>query len=80
MFIIKYSVGSNDDYEQRTIFVTSSRIIASNYVLKFNTLVEKWKEYYNNNETPLYGTIQEIFFYQDVWECWFEEIEERGLI
>jgi hypothetical protein len=77
MYIVKYSKGSYDDYVQTVVFVTKSKIKASKYVLKFNNILKKWREYYSINEIPEYGTAHEILFFKDVDRAWAELVEER---
>lgn len=77
MYIVKYSTGPYDDYSQNTVFVTNNSETASNYVLKFNKILNKWKQYWAENENPKYGLIHEVVIFQDFNTAWIEEIEER---
>jgi hypothetical protein len=77
MYIVKYSAGSYDDYSENVIFVTKSKVKASRYILKFNNILKKWKDYYEINKIPEYGTAYEILFFKEVNRAWAEVAEER---
>jgi hypothetical protein len=49
MFIVYYNAGHWEDIYNVNIFVTFDEQKAINYVNKFNRLLAKWKDYYNDN-------------------------------
>jgi len=50
LYIVKYTTGSNDSYDEINIFVTHSKSKATKYVTKFNKMVKKWRDYYQQFE------------------------------
>jgi hypothetical protein len=50
MYLVKYYGGEWDSAYQIDLFVTESEQAAINYVAKFNTMLEKWLEYYDKQE------------------------------
>lgn len=82
MYIVKYSIGEWDDYRENTIFVTSNKEFAENYVNKLNSLVEKWVSFYESIRSSKYDRFMEVFFdrwfqLEDFNYSWIEEIEVR---
>lgn len=57
IYIVKYSAGQYDSYDEVTIFATTKKSIATKYVTKFNRLLKKMKEYYSQFETNEMGII-----------------------
>jgi ABC-type transporter Mla maintaining outer membrane lipid asymmetry ATPase subunit MlaF len=47
MYLVAYSQGVWDDYVKIDVFVTHDESKAQTYVDKFNTLLDKWKSYFN---------------------------------
>ena len=78
MYIVYYTTGSYDDFERHNVFVTESELIASEWVAKFNRIVEKFYDYYIKNQDNLQNTtIRNIFYFIDVNEAYYEQIEAR---
>lgn len=50
IYLVKYCVGEWEDYWETTLFATDSLLVAERYVDKFNSLLNKWKEYYKQFE------------------------------
>jgi len=87
MYIVKYNGGSYEDYYEKDIFVTDSFEVAEKYVSKFNSILCKWKLYYDR----LYRECdwdddsdvrQQIYMNRGDWvldtsKCYFEVIEVR---
>ena len=74
-FLVRYSEGSYDEFQQVPIFTTDSEETAQKYVLKFNNILEKWKliiyEAYDENLNSDYNIdkIKTIGFrYYDICE------------
>lgn len=88
-YAVQYQGGEIDDYFNIIIFVTNSKDKAKKYVEKFNSSLEKWKEYYSQYEEERelgYRWIKDKYLYKyfDRWykinninECYFKEIELR---
>ena len=49
MYIVKYSIGSYDDWREVDLFVTEYGEFALEYAAKFNTMLKKWKDFYGND-------------------------------
>ena len=61
MYLVKYSKGSWDDYFEVTLFVTESEDTAKEYVDKFNTILNKWKSFLENNKPDLMSLSMEDY-------------------
>lgn len=89
MYIVKYCGGSYDDFYDHTIFVTDNKKTATNYVKKFNSILKKWKDYYNqytSTEEFAIDWIKDEYSdkYFDRWyslravtKCYYEKVEKR---
>jgi len=88
MFIVKYSSGSHDDYEEWDIFITSKKSTATKYVTKFNRKVKYWQSYYSQFEYDMGGfkwiKDEYVESHYTRWNqirkinrCYWEEIEIR---
>jgi hypothetical protein len=78
MYIVYYTTGSYDDFTRVPVFVTDNENKASDWVLKFNKIFDKWLDYYRKNRSELSFTmIEEIIYYKEVGKAYFEEIELR---
>ena len=53
MYLVLYTSGSYDDYEEHIIFASANKSTATKYVTKFNNILKKWKEHFSqyNNKT-----------------------------
>jgi len=86
IYILKYSSGSYDDFYEQNIFATKSLEKACDYIQKFNSKLEYWKdvmkqysdeggylkeEHYNLAITAHFWTIK------DMNRCYMEEVEIR---
>jgi hypothetical protein len=74
IYLVKYCGGSYDDYYNVVIFATTKKATATNYVIKFNTILTRWKEYYSQFEgrdEMGFGWIKDEFIDQhyDRWSC-----------
>jgi len=82
MYIVKYFYGSAE-IESIPLFVTKDAQIASDYVIKFNEIHRKWKEYYRQFEqngiiTEKYDHLFERWYsLRNIGDAYFCEIEER---
>ena len=78
MYIVYYTTGVYDDFERHSVFVTESELVASEWVVKFNRIADKWYEYYKQNKDKLQDTtIREIFYFKEVGLSYYEQIELR---
>jgi hypothetical protein len=88
IYLVKYYGGSYDDYYNVTIFATNKKSKAIKYVIKFNRILKKWKEYYSQYEDNKFGFkwIKDEFVnqYFNRWnnlnqltKCYYEEIPVR---
>lgn len=89
-YVVQYLGGEIDDYFKIIIFVTNSKDKAKKYVEKFNSSLEKWKDYYSQYEEGRelgYRWIKDEYVskYFNRWfeinnidECYFEEIDLRN--
>jgi len=89
-YVVQYLGGEIDDYFKIIIFVTNSKDKAKKYVEKFNSSLEKWKDYYSQYEEERelgYRWIKDEYVskYFNRWfeinnidECYFEEIDLRN--
>jgi hypothetical protein len=60
MFIVKYNYGEWDDFTRVTIFVTQDENFAKRYVDRFNSILQRLKDYYNSIEIT-----------EQLWERWY---------
>jgi len=78
MYIVYYTTGAYDDFQRHSVFVTESELIASEWVAKFNRIVNQFYDYYINNIDNLQNTtIRDIFYFTEVNEAYYEQIEAR---
>lgn len=86
IYIVKYSRGAWDDYEEVDVFVTESKSKAEKYRAKFNRILKKWKTHYSKYEDESLGWIkdeyEEHYFMRwyslrEVNGCYIKEIEQR---
>jgi hypothetical protein len=70
MYLVQYSEGLFEDVETVDVFVTNNRSKASEYVMKFNRILNEYKEYYDTKDGCFSRTAP-------ISECWFDEIEVR---
>jgi len=47
-YLVYYTCGSHGDYSQIELFVTKDFEVAKKYIDKFNAILIKWTQYYNN--------------------------------
>lgn len=88
IYIAKYSRGSYDDFTTIDVFVSDNKEIVENWVLKFNTKLKYWKEYFSQFSHPwsvqildekYYDSINGDRFYEvlDTNKAFIKEIEVR---
>jgi hypothetical protein len=88
MYIVKYYGGSYDDSYETDVFVTDKKSTATKYVTKFNKMLKKWKEHYQQYETDdsLFTWIDNKYIdkyfmrwnsLQNITKCYYTEIECR---
>ena len=78
MYIVYYTTGLYDDFTKIPVFVTDNENKASDWVVKFNKILDKWSDYYDENRNELCNTmIEYIIYYKEVGEAYFEQIELR---
>jgi len=46
-YLVKYTWGSHGDYSEIELFATQNFQFAQNYIDKFNTMLDKWSQYYD---------------------------------
>ena len=78
IYVVMYSMGRYEDYTEKSIFATRDKKKADDYVLKFNSIAEKWYEHYDVNGCIDDGIIQEIFFYSDLGCAFIMEVDIRN--
>jgi len=64
MYAVKMSTGDYDSEYSWIQFVTYDKEYAERYVSKFNAMLIKWNQYFNQFKTP-YGWIDEKHY--DTW-------------
>jgi hypothetical protein len=86
IYVVKYSSGSYDDFYEENIFATKSLEVASNYIHKFNSRLEYWKEVmmtYADDRGHLKDENWDIPVTNHFWtikemnRCFMEEVEIR---
>lgn len=90
IYIVRYYGGSYDNHYEVLLFATTKKSIATKYVTKFNTILEKWKTYYSQFEEDKYGIgikqlkDEYIEEYYDRWSslrnvsrCYYDELNVR---
>jgi hypothetical protein len=86
IYIVTYSTGEYDDYNENDIFATFDKIKAIKYVRRFNLLKDKWcKHYskYNGDYRWIKDEYVEKYFYRwyifhELNNCFIKEIEVRN--
>ena len=78
MYIVCYSGGSWDDYYTEQLFVTRSKRKAEKYVKRFDSIIEKYKEFYtkfeeSRDDSSFASIKEENIAYFDRWN-WLSEI------
>jgi hypothetical protein len=90
LFLVQYGEGDYPDYCKVIIFATPDRGVAKNYVVRFNTLLQRYKDFYKkfevNNPHHFSTCLLKEEFYDyydryirlyDIDKCFYEEIEKR---
>lgn len=86
IYIVSYSTGEYEDYIENNIFATFDEQKAIAYVKKFNSLKDKWYNYYSKYNGD-YRWIKDEFVdkYFPRWymlhelnDCFYKEIEVRN--
>lgn len=89
-YVVQYQGGEIDDYFNVIIFVTNGKDKAKKYVERFNSSLEKWKDYYSQYEEEReseYRWIKDEYvskhfnrWYEinNIDKCYFEEINLRN--
>ena len=88
VYLVQYCGGNWDDYYTHHIFVTRDKNVAEKYVDKFNTMLEKWTNYYKQFErNPEFGAwiadehVEQHFNrwhgLNNITRCYYTEIEFR---
>jgi len=84
MYIVRYSIGSFDDFTVNNIFVTKDKALAESYVIRFNDVMKMYKDFYKKftyhrypymleepeykDSDDDYGLLSEHIEYYDRWE------------
>jgi hypothetical protein len=86
-YIVYYTGGDYDTYYERNIFITNNKSLAQRYVKKFNNMLKKWLNYYNQFTEKKYGVLwlkeehHDKYFRWDalrsIDKCYFQEINFR---
>lgn len=87
MYIVKYSKGEYEDYREINIFVTENKQDAIYYCNRFNSILRKWKDYYNElfsgydylEEDVRYEFHHRWYILNEINSCEYKEIEVRNL-
>ena len=83
LFIISFSASYYEDYHDCNLFVTDDIEVALKYCAKFNTMLKRWKDYFNEvvwsdeenyDEKKFYDRACQIY---EVHRCKMEMIEKR---
>lgn len=53
-YLVQYTWGSHGDYSKIELFVTKDFDIAQKYIDKFNAMLNKWTEYYDQFKDKLW--------------------------
>lgn len=83
IYLCKYSSGSYDDYGEWDVFATFDKDKAQKWVDKFNTKLEKWKEYMHSHrpdyleEWDYFPVCDRYWQIVEMNEAFIEEIEIR---
>lgn len=86
IYLVKYSIGSYEDYHVIDIFATQSKETADRYVEKFNRILEHWLDYmkefqdkYGFRDAEKCTTTISYRYYDiiDTGQAFIEEIEIR---
>lgn len=87
IYLVKYYGGQYEDYHTRELFVTSDKETADNYIIKFNSILNKWKNHYSQYCNSKFGLsfIKDEYrhhfnrWYQldSIEECFYIEIPVR---
>jgi len=62
-----------------TIFFTENEEFAIKYVAKYNAILDKWKDYFLNNDTKAHELDRRDFI-DSIVGCYYEEVSIRGEI
>jgi hypothetical protein len=85
IYLVKYSTGQYEDYNEKIIFATFDKQKAIKYVSKFNQITNKWDKYYSKYNGD-YRWIKDEYVekYFNRWymlhelnNCTYEEINIR---
>ncbi len=88
IYLVKYYGGEYEDSWNTAIFATHKKSTATKYVAKFNRILKKWKDYYDQF-TDTNGGIRWIkqehvekhfkrwYYLSGISNCYYEEIEIR---
>lgn len=78
VYVVKYYGGDFEDRYEKTIFATTDKKYAERYVIKFNTKLQKWKQYHNTNYNgSSYKHIDRWYELINIYDCYYEKIELR---
>jgi hypothetical protein len=79
VYLVKYSQGDYDDIEVIDIFVTFNEETATNYMNRFNCLLEKYKKFYSKfEEVDSRGHKWIKDEYDDYYERWYQLTSING--
>lgn len=87
-YLVRYYGGSYDDSYDEVLFITDKKSRATKYCTKFNKLLKKWTQYYEQFETTKYGMkwiadeyIEKHFerWHQlrNISKCYYREVDYR---
>ncbi len=87
IFLVRYCGGSYEDYYDNVIFATTRKSKAQKYTRKFNNILKKWKQYYEQFETDRLGIkwldnehtdkYERWHSLRNITKCYVEEIKVR---
>ena len=69
----------DNEVDSKTIFFTENEEFAIKYVAKYNAILDKWKDYFLNNDTKAHELDRRDFI-DSIVGCYYEEVSIRGEI
>lgn len=69
----------DNNIDAATIFFTEEEKFAIKYIAKYNAILDKWKDYFLNNDTKAHELDRRDFI-DSIVGCYYEEVSIRGEI
>jgi hypothetical protein len=88
IYLVSYCGGSYEDSWNTVIFATHNKSTATKYVTKFNRILKKWKDYYDQFAATTRGFrwikaehverhFKRWYYLNGISNCYYEEIDIR---